>query len=739
MKRYISYIVCCLMVMAGSFQVRGQELKSMPGDPEMPLLVTQKAVAQGGSFSLSGIDANNRCLKGTTVTIVLSPSEDYGVASGYPKVYKTGESGTAVTVDDSGNSLTFTMPDHPVTVEVKYVSTAAELTGLSYSVAGGVGSVTVSPLPVAGGSVGIELPWNTSQVAIISFDATCSDGATVSPASVTLQDGKVDAAIVVTAEDKSTVKTYTLKFTTQKQIKEDMVALSSISFVYNGQEQKPAVTVKYNESTTLLGNTDYTLIWTPEGSKNADDYTVTVRPTNKSGGYGGGDIVKTFTITKKPLTVTPDAGQVVYANETDYAPTYTVEGLVEGEENMEFTGSLKVGDEGKIVNKDLSAGDNYTITITEGVVVTKKTEKVEEEVSKPEAGAGSSGPGNDNWLIGTGASVVMKAPDGFLIKETTASETPSAAPVSLKLRDAVEEDGYKTELSFTEEGEHTVYYMLKRNIKDGGEYGPKQATYKLDASLPTFTITPGKGMATVQLADAVSGLASCTYTWDNGGEQEATITSGAKESSFTLKGKAGIHHLTMTVKDVAGNVLSVPSTDVKLEAEGGTTPSDPVYPPSYTYYTVTLPRLVGASTSPGAGSYSYREGSSFRFTLTLEADYSESHPVVTLSDGTILEPDVSGRYTIAGLSSDQVISVSGIEKDTPVANEALSAGAQLTVFRNAFRLQTDRAATLYIFTISGRLDRSIPVTPGETRVGDLPSGIYILRLSSGERWKVIMR
>lgn len=91
------------------------------------------------------------------------------------------------------------------------------------------------------------------------------------------------------------------------------------------------------------------------------------------------------------------------------------------------------------------------------------------------------------------------------------------------------------------------------------------------------------------------------------------------------------------------------------------------------------------------------------------------------------------------LSSDQVISVSGIEKDTPVANETLSAGAQLTVFRNAFRLQTDRAATLYIFTINGRLDRSIPVAPGETRVGDLPSGIYILRLSSGERWKVMMR
>ena len=130
----------------------------------------------------------------------------------------------------------------------------------------------------------------------------------------------------------------------------------------------------------------------------------------------------------------------------------------------------------------------------------------------------------------------------------------------------------------------------------------------------------------------------------------------------------------------------------------------------------------------------------FVFSLTIDEGYREqSHPVVTLSDGTILEPDVSGRYTIADLSSDQVISVSGIEKNTPVANEALSAGAQLTVFRNAFRLQTDRAATLYIFTISGRLQRSISVAPGETRVGDLPSGAYILCLSSGERWKVIIR
>lgn len=143
----------------------------------------------------------------------------------------------------------------------------------------------------------------------------------------------------------------------------------------------------------------------------------------------------------------------------------------------------------------------------------------------------------------------------------------------------------------------------------------------------------------------------------------------------------------MTVKDVAGNVLSVPSTEVVLKAGGGTTPPDPVDPP------------VGP----------------------VDPEDPDT-PDTPVDPDTPIDPDVPP-----------------VDPDTPVANESLSAGAQLTVFRNAFRLQTDRAATLYIFTISGRLDRSIPVAPGETCVDDLPAGAYILCLSSGERWKAMIR
>lgn len=459
----------------------------------------------------------------------------------------------------------------------------------------------------------------------------------------------------------------------------------------------------------------------------AGDYKVIASYVGDDSHYKADDQEATFIINKKALQVIPDQDQKLYADET---PTYKVEDAVNGDV-PEFEGALTIEGTTIVAGNDFKLkapfDRNYSFTITGDVSVTILGNKVAEATATKSSMAEYGG-----WHTGT---VTITAPEGFKI-----------AFISSRLKSTTTfEDNFTWNSDV--DGCHIITYALQRQLGEMQEFAGKTIEVKLDKQDPYLANEKPQTSdlsATFTLKDDGSGIASYSYTL-NGSNQSVTIDNAPQELSFNVAGKNGSNTMTLTITDIAGHTKTYNDISFALTAEPEPEdPDDPVIPddpdPTPVIYTVILPVTEGVTFSPASGRYYVNADNDFVFSLTIDEGYREqSHPVVTLSDGTILEPDASGRYTIAGLSSDQVISVSGIEKDTPVANEALSAGAQLTVFRNAFRLQTDRAATLYIFTISGRLDRSIPVTPGETRVGDLPSGIYILRLSSGERWKVIMR
>lgn len=459
----------------------------------------------------------------------------------------------------------------------------------------------------------------------------------------------------------------------------------------------------------------------------AGDYKVIASYVGDDSHYKADDQEATFIINKKALQVIPDQDQKLYADET---PTYKVEGAVNGDV-PEFEGVLTIEGTTIVAGNDFKLkapfDRNYSFTITGDVSVTILGDKVAEATATKSSMAEYGG-----WHTGT---VTITAPEGFKI-----------AFISSSLKSTTTfEDNFTWNSDV--DGCHIITYALQRQLGEMQEFAGKTIEVKLDKQDPYLANekpqTSGLS-ATFTLKDDGSGIASYSYTL-NGSNQSVTVDNAPQELSFNVAGKNGSNTMTLTITDIAGHTKTYNDISFALTAEPEPEdPDDPVIPddpdPTPVIYTVILPVTEGVTFSPASGRYYVNADNDFVFSLTIDEGYREqSHPVVTLSDGTILEPDASGRYTIAGLSSDQVILVSGIEKDTPVANEALSAGAQLTVFRNAFRLQTDRAATLYIFTISGRLDRSIPVAPGETCVDDLPSGIYILRLSSGERWKVMMR
>ena len=134
MKQYTSlWLVCLLAVFSMTARAQeGIETKARPDYPALPFMLTFEAPAEG-SASLS-ISADGETLtspttlhSGTEVTITVTPADGYRMASGYPKVYRTGtpsETVPATFKPDASSGIaylyTFTMPDFPVTVEVEY-------------------------------------------------------------------------------------------------------------------------------------------------------------------------------------------------------------------------------------------------------------------------------------------------------------------------------------------------------------------------------------------------------------------------------------------------------------------------------------------------------------------------------------------------------------------------------------------------------------------------------------------
>lgn len=386
MKHYILYVLSCLLALAASLPLSAQELRAMPPDIIMPQKLTLKQPHSGkGSFTVEGDQvAYGFALPGETVTLELEPNTTNGylVDKSLIKVYETGNPNKVITLSGSDNTLTFTMPNAPVTIEVEFM---------------------------------------------------------------------------------------------------------------------------------------------------------------------------------KELTINPDAGQVVYADEEikNYHPTYTVEGITEADGNVIFTGNL-----GVVENKDvytIDKGDlkaaNYTLDVKSDVTVTKLTDKnAADAVAKLD-----DSPVITNGWYSTNP-VTLIAPSGFLIKQTSVSSA------SLSLRDAADADGYTDKLTFTEQGEHTVYYSLKRNGMDNKVYGGKSITYKLDYSNPDFEIIMYKGKITMTLTDWASGLASYSYSWDGGNEQHAdNLTSAPKKLDITLPGGAGTHTLSITLKDQAGNKTEVIEREVTVK------------------------------------------------------------------------------------------------------------------------------------------------------------------------------
>ena len=165
--------------------------------------------------------------------------------------------------------------------------------------------------------------------------------------------------IGIGAYSGSVRKVFTVKAQTLQEAK---VTCSAASFVYNGQVQKPTVTVKNAQGKTLTAGTDYTVAYSA-GSKDVGSYSVTV--TGK--GYYSGTVTKNYTITSQALDaskITRTPVTLVY-NGGLQQPTVTVKNaagqtLTEG---VDYSVTVEDSTKNAVTGNEMVPGSYYVRVI----------------------------------------------------------------------------------------------------------------------------------------------------------------------------------------------------------------------------------------------------------------------------------------------------------------------------------------------------------------------------------------
>lgn len=275
------------------------------------------------------------------------------------------------------------------------------------------------------------------------------------------------------------------------------------------------------------------------------------------------------------------------------------------------------------------------------------------------------------------------------------------------------------------------------------EKADKNITSGETASLSAKATIPADATVTFQWQRTNDGI------WTDIGEP---ITYPERTPVVTRSMRFNTKPEVVTYTNKYSEVLNAPGTyeyrcRIKREVTGGTTVSstlsvygavtvkpkaDPT--PTVDSYTITLPSVIGVTTDPVAGDYTVEEGGSFSFTLTLDAEYSQSSPVVKAGNET-LRPEADGRYTLSDVSQDLTISITGITPDLPTSNAEVDMPVRVWCHEGVLRLYSETKIVARVITFDGRLHKTLTVL-GHVTETNLPKGIYLV-LIEGQVFKLM--
>lgn len=705
MKRYTSlWLVCLLAVFSMTARAQeGIETKARPDYPALTFMLTFEAPAEG-SASLS-ISADGETLtspttlhSGTEVTITVTPADGYRMASGYPKVYRTGtpsETVPATFKPDASSGIaylyTFTMPDFPVTVEVEYEKIQSTVTFANPA----NGTLTLSTADAPGSSIvsGGEVASGTK----VTIAATPNKGYQMVFGSLKVSGKVGDKTNTVPLQKEKDGTTYFLMpaYTVEAEVKFEPILvalssearLSSLSYKEGSGEVTPlpgflASTMKYE--VLLPNSTQKSATLTLSGQLVdakaellVNGSPVSVEPT--------GSFTATVSLesgsAKATLVVTAEDGQTKRTYEVNFTVlpeseyyvkilqpeggTISVSYTKEGKEVSVKSGdAVPVGTELSLahtalpkyefvsykVNDDPLASGNITVSGTDDLTITAtfklQSPVIPEEIGTPAVPKEKEGQEGTN--VPTDDNPIVIIPDAVSLPSDTELS-------SLRLvKEDIEDPAKKAE------------------IEEKAEAAAQDAGIAPDAPKIVMEVTLVKVTTTISATDASTTTAVTPVQPSDIVTVRIPYPEGVNKTQHDIV----IIHLR---SDGVVDVYSEGNNNLTLEDD---------------YMEISV-----ASFSPFVVSYTPKSG-------PVDPDYPDT-------------PDTPDT------------------PDVPTSNASVEGGIAVWTSANALHIRADRPAEAWVVGLSGASRARFAVVPGETRHA-LPAGVYLVRIAD-QTYKVRIR
>ncbi|MFS2806932.1 T9SS type A sorting domain-containing protein [Parabacteroides distasonis] len=688
---------------------QAQETKAAPEDPVFPYTLTIRQPAEGATLDVmtmnasgtyTAVSSGQTVYNTTKVDLFFAPRKGYQLTEG--SITYNGNATTAETLAPNDKGYTaqrsFTMPAQPTTVTAE-----AELIRytITYDPAGGT-LPQGSPTQYTVVSDDLTLPTPTHVSAYVSFEGwkdtagntvtTVAKGST-GDLSLTAQWKESGLVEAVGRPEETRIVTTIM---TADEIRADLAATwPKLTFTTDrGDVIESPISWKLKDGATL----DLT-----PSKKNPFIWTAAPLPAGvKDNGYVMNGTTQVY-LEASPITP-EDNGEITITDENKFQQGGGTDNYFNGEIN---------GEEGKTINKltlTPPADTDMTIKLNE---VTSATTLI-------------NGTGKTNLtLSGTNSLGAVTIEPGNELTLTPGENTGDL------VNTAVTNNGHFTDLTA-----RVPTVTLPGNI----------TLERVDPAASTpIPSTDGYAELEASITAPEGTHMNLTYRWEIFNAQAGTWSTAPDDSqlrnaSNTYRTRTVGQYRCLVTATVTGDGGTTTTTTLATPPVAVTSYVPPVTPPTPqpATYTVTLPALVGASTTPAAGAHTVTEGDGFSFTLTLDADYDQSIPVVTVN-GNALTPDASGKYTIADISANQTVAITGIVRNTTTGIEQVENATLIRAESGALLIRTPVSVTAQVIALTGNVVHTVRLPAGDSRVDGLASGIYIVRLSNEITKKVIIR
>ncbi|MFV0580552.1 MAG: hypothetical protein ACK5N4_00730 [Parabacteroides gordonii] len=650
-------------------------------------------------------------------------------------------------------TTTLTIGDRTVTINfTRTPSAIITLSELKYKVGDGA-EIEIAELDkegTSGATYNVALLYNTPAEAVITILPVATDDKAVvtpDPKTLTLSGGNGSITLTVTAENEVATQDITISFTTAK---EKITAIATPEApVLEAAKAAEDVLAEVQKITTVSATPEsgtpvpLTVTWalkggefkTVAGAKNTYTWTVADQDIYDLDGHTTGEMVvvnyaeaQTGDLHDKDLTI----------NETDGLFTQIGE---EGEDKTTIK-SVTVSSELDELNVDnATVSNDMTVNAAVGALNFNKaavegTLSIAADVKEVSFADATISTALDVTDAATGLSVVVtgKTQIAQIINAgtLTLNDATSVAPLSLAVDTkvaALENTGAVKSVAnngtFTDNTASIVTVTGNADLRLTS-LPNNQSTYGKEVTLAVVAETTNASAITYQWQKNISG------TWTNAsgtGNKTATLTVGKTDD-----GAGSFRCQVVSTNSLASTTLYTPAVKVSFTSN----PYNPGVPsnPSTPTYTVSLDKVAGATFSKGETT-TVDEGDNFSFKITLDKDYDQSKPVVTV-DGTAITADADGNYTIKNIQKDIKIIVSGIVKNTATGiEENVADAARAWSVGSTLYIHVPEASDVYVVSGTGALQQQLRGVSGDYNM-QLRAGFYIVRIGEVSQ-KVIIR